>query len=357
MANQKGFMAIPLIVVFTLILVISLVATLNFTLQTGVVIQKKITLQQDLYAMINALDSGKLYLDTALKYSAYQAAYDYGLEEKQDANPSSIAVKISEKIKDNLNKYTRDKYKFLSDKYEVDLPSYTRVDSELSKTGSVITGLILQAQPSANLKIERQQKDETAELEKSGKLDFDFPYPVVQIMDSLSPEKLKQKANDLISKNWPPAISKSIAGCENKAQEIKIIDVLNEKAKENTGKTFPSIPNAIDGFGADISSRIQKLQDELSNKNIEVRVTIEDAKADIKPVGACQEDEKTDNCGIGGTFTYTKKCSFNYAYSGKAKIFITDKTKYYPVKLTEGADTKILFKELAFKTTNSFVSG
>ena len=354
--NRKGFIAIPLIVFLTIVLLFTIIFGISFTISKGLVIQKTITVQQDMYAMLNSLEASKAYLDTAIKYSLYQAAYDYGLEEKHDSNPDNIIVKISEKAKEKLNGYTKENYKFLSDKYQVQLPSYSRIDPKIYKSANIITGFTVEAVPTDTIRIALEKEGESTKLEKQAKINFNFQYPILQLMDSLTSDKLKQKADEIIKSHWPKELVKTITGCDKKSQRIETVDVLNEQLKINSGKEFKTFEDAVQlGFNGHISSKIQDIQNQLSNNLISLEISIDDPKATVQ-VEFCQ-GEPVDNCDKGGAFTYTRKCSFNYSYSGKAKISITDKTKTYPVKALEGSDSKVLFKSFIFKTTNSFSSG
>ena len=53
--NRKGFIAIPLIVFLTIVLLFTIIFGISFTISKGLVIQKTITVQQDMYAMLNSL--------------------------------------------------------------------------------------------------------------------------------------------------------------------------------------------------------------------------------------------------------------------------------------------------------------
>ena len=353
----KGFSpSTVLTMLLTMIVLVSIAFTINFTASTGASIKSKVEVEQDLYTMSNALDAGKLYLDTSLKYSTYQGAYDYGLEDKKDANLDSIASGVSKKIKDNLNVYSKGSYKFLSDKYLVSLPSYKTVDSAIYKIGNTITGLSISAEPSDRMKISVENQNEASVLEKSAGLDLDFPYPAIQIADQLSPEKLKQKTNSIISTKWPKTAKKEITGCKNKGQKIDTIDVFNEISKMNGLQASTNLQEAGKALQNYISSSISDSGKEFSNNLITIQISAENSVGNVQLAEPCTEKIE-DNCSKPeSTFSQVKECNFNYFYSGEAKITIRDGTKSYPVLATDLGESKVMFKNLIFKTTNSFAS-
>jgi hypothetical protein len=107
----------------------------------------KTSLQSNIYTMGNALDASKLYMDTSLGYSLYQACYDnlakggrasittdtgQTISDRQYAYlPSSFTQdnflnELASSVNINLNMYGGSSYVFLSE-YRVSIPDYTEI--------------------------------------------------------------------------------------------------------------------------------------------------------------------------------------------------------------------------------------
>jgi hypothetical protein len=112
------------------------------------VIEKDIEVRAQMHTMGNALAAAKLYMETSLAYSTYQACYDtlknggwdtltgkkayqgYALWEPVDQHPTVLEFKgsLESSIKGNLGLYEAKSYTFLSE-YYVNLPAYTAVNA------------------------------------------------------------------------------------------------------------------------------------------------------------------------------------------------------------------------------------
>jgi hypothetical protein len=110
--------------------------------------------QEDIYSLQNSLDSGKEYLDTALRYSSYQACYDIlessGWPDFSDFTEGERKQRITvigdesyatlpqegifkagleTKIMNNMNTYSTEDYGFMG-VFSVDLPRYSSIKIE-----------------------------------------------------------------------------------------------------------------------------------------------------------------------------------------------------------------------------------
>lgn len=337
MKMKKGVAEQIFIILFLVAVLYSFWATINFVGLGGFEIQRNIVVQQDLYTMNNALEGAKLYMDTALKYSAYQAAFDYGQEDKADANKDSAAAKLSEKIKQNLNKYAQQRYTFLSQNYGVKLPEYKDVSVEPDTTSK---NLKITATPLDNLKIEKDTETENIFLAKSGGLEFIFSYPLLDKIIALSPASLKETLKKSAVDEWKITVSKVVTICtDKKATDIEVFNEFN-------GRSFNTFLDAEKGFSSYVESKLIDLKNTLKLEG-SVSPKTTSVKIDHQPCA-----EKIEPCNAN-TFKYTKICEFKYSYSGQVKIELKDSQAKYPVKVVSGDTGKISLENIPFAATNS----
>jgi len=83
----------------------------------------RVILHTHMFGMSNSLDAAGLYLDTALDYSVYQAAYDTLKNFDSEASDDDMREALRKSIEDNYAKYTKSSYSFTQD-YNVILPEY-----------------------------------------------------------------------------------------------------------------------------------------------------------------------------------------------------------------------------------------
>lgn len=81
----------------------------------------KASLQTDIYALEHALDAAKLYMETSLDYSVYQACYDTLAREDIDSSEGFLE-ELESTTETYLNRYSKGGYLFL-DEYSVNLPN------------------------------------------------------------------------------------------------------------------------------------------------------------------------------------------------------------------------------------------
>ncbi|MCJ7816839.1 MAG: hypothetical protein MUP55_03190, partial [Candidatus Aenigmarchaeota archaeon] len=116
--NKIGMKGQALIIaaIFIVLILIVLWSVVNIpAIKTGQ-IQSDVEVHSQIHIMGNALDAAKLYMETALAYSTYQACYD-NLKSVGDSYPDekTFVENLQASIKNNLGLYTGSKaYTFLS---------------------------------------------------------------------------------------------------------------------------------------------------------------------------------------------------------------------------------------------------
>ena len=85
-----------------------------------------LTFSQDMYTMDNALSAAKIYSQTALSYSAYQACYDayYSVSRFGALSEEGFKQSLEDGIARNFQEYVSEDYVFLR-QYPVKFPEYT----------------------------------------------------------------------------------------------------------------------------------------------------------------------------------------------------------------------------------------
>jgi len=116
---MKGTL-INVLSLFLILSVVILVYSISFMQDSNNRKQKEVQFSEDLYVINNALKLGKLYLETSLDYSVYQAMYDVakngGWDTKKDnlnIDDNLLKEAVKKKIAANLKKYTEKNYNFL----------------------------------------------------------------------------------------------------------------------------------------------------------------------------------------------------------------------------------------------------
>lgn len=178
------------------------------------------SLQLSVYALDNALDAGRLYLDTALRFSVYQAAFDIGRNGGYQAVPAdrgrvvsgrTVAVwwedgtglpsdndlsgRLNGAILASLNVYAKEQITVLDD-FRVALPPYTAVDAQESTEGLHVT-----AMPERQLAItEVKPSGETIVVRKDASLDERFAIPLFAFFENgrLIAENLGRGSDEVI---------------------------------------------------------------------------------------------------------------------------------------------------------------
>ena len=337
MIMKKGVAEQVFIIAAFITIIYAFLMTINFSWTSGVSVEKDITVQQNLYTMQNALDGGRLFLDTSLKYSVYQALFDYGGEDKVDANKDSFSASLAEKIKQNLNVYSKQTYTFLSQNYQVKLPQYTGVSVSQDIASKTIN---IKATPADSMKIEKDSESENIFLAKKADLEFVLPYPLLEKIISLSPSSMKDSMIKSVETEWKKIDTKTVSVCTDK--KATDLEVFNEANK----KSFKDFVEAQGGFSSYVESKVVDMKSMLKLEG-----SIEPKTLSAKIGHSCKETIQP--CSEANKFTYTKTCSFAYTYSGKVKVDIKDSSSKYPVKIGSGDSAKVSMEKPAFVSTNS----
>jgi hypothetical protein len=182
--------SITLIAFVMLALVIGLAVTSGVTfiiLSEGAL--QKTSLQSNIYSMDHSLDAARLYMDTSMAYSLYQACYDNlkrgGLSEitpetgesghayLQGLEDQEFLDELAKTTKIYLNRYAEENYRFLNE-YYVTIPTYSTVS--ISPEGD--TTLTASALPATDEKMTTFSQPDSGEVislygsaEVSGKFD------------------------------------------------------------------------------------------------------------------------------------------------------------------------------------------
>jgi soluble lytic murein transglycosylase len=196
--KMKGSSTLILLAIGLVIVLMIVVTMLNIPfLKSANQVEKDLEVRSEIHTMGNALDAAKLYMETSLEYSIYQACYDnlknggwdtlegkptdrgYALWNYPDPHPDVYEFKagLENSIKANLGLYSGTKaYTFLSD-YQVNLPTYS--DIVVSTDDTDPRWMFVSAFADSNLNIEKtQESGERIRLEKESTIQNDDEYKV-----------------------------------------------------------------------------------------------------------------------------------------------------------------------------------
>jgi hypothetical protein len=213
-----------------------------------------ITLRKDALLMRDALGGAKLYSQTALEYSIYQAVYDY-LKSEHEGIPkdSEIDSALSGMIKENMDVYTNQDYIFMSD-YRVSFPEYSvEARREYGK-------LIVSLTSDQHMHTEKTQEEgetirlgESFGIEASYDIDFEKIIAEGEWLNTLASQGLDAVIRDEVNRlpgerSWPIEECGTAQGHEEQclsrlSEYISVVDI------QDSLKT--SIESSIDDRKAD----------------------------------------------------------------------------------------------------------
>lgn len=131
----------------------------------------------DIYTMKNAIDSSRIYLETAVDYSVYQAVYDiaknggFGNDSGNDwtgfLEEGEFITNTKNEILTNINAYTGKGYRFIDFPSVVGLPKYDVKDFELEKSGQGVRISL----SGSNIKLSKRGEEEVISLEASSSIE------------------------------------------------------------------------------------------------------------------------------------------------------------------------------------------
>ncbi|MCK5022914.1 MAG: hypothetical protein KAS04_01945 [Candidatus Aenigmarchaeota archaeon] len=142
-----------------LVITITIILSLSFFWESSTDRKNELRLSEDLYVASNAIKLGKLYYDTSMDYSVFQAIYNVakngGWEtQKNELNTdeNSIMDAIKKKIVENFEKYAAKDYSFLGK--SVRIPPLENAKLEINK---IVDGVIkVKAEGNKNIYFEEK---------------------------------------------------------------------------------------------------------------------------------------------------------------------------------------------------------
>jgi len=230
----------------------------------GPIRESEITINNEISSMRHALDAAGIYLDTALRFSVYQAMHDTGknggmpvIPEYRKATFSgrdyavwySTGLDISpseEEIlnglvglaKQSMDKYTSDDYAFL-DEFAVTLPSYSSIDIRRADNG-----LTASADDAGTvIFIERKSGSSTVRLEKNPKIseDFDVDYSGLYKKSKETGRSVSDRLSDILNSKLAPLPGQP----EPVAPEVTCGDKFSDLTGRNTDLAAQEIMDAV----------------------------------------------------------------------------------------------------------------
>ena len=236
---MKGTSLIIPAVALVIILVI-LASYLNIIFIKNGQIEKDIEVRSEMHTMGNALEAAKLYMETALAYSTYQACYDslknggwdtlqgrrthagYALWDSTALPPTKdeLDANLKKSIRSNLDLYRKQTYRFMTD-YFVNLPSYD-IDVLMYNPYQLSVG----AWNSSNFWIEKlQASGESIKLQKYGFLQGEYTINCYGVYTKGA--DIHAKAAEAVKKAWADVKAPTTLTASNPDAQKKVDDMLS----------------------------------------------------------------------------------------------------------------------------------
>ncbi len=132
-----------LLAIMLIVITVIIISSLQFYLSSSIEKKSELQFDEDLYVTENALRLSKLYLETALDYSVYQAMFDAG-KDGLPKNIDDLKGKLASKISENMKKYTEREFNFIGkiarlptyDKNMLTIEKFGENDLNVSATGN-----------------------------------------------------------------------------------------------------------------------------------------------------------------------------------------------------------------------------
>ncbi len=329
---MKGFTeALPLV----FCVAIAIAAVYTYGLAVGVndnVVKKPIAIEKDIYLLGNSLEYSKLFLDTALKYSTYQALYD-PLESTLPTKEEFQTI-LSEKINQNLNKYTEKNIVFFDKSHEVDLPKYDKTEVVLENQTFKIKSR------GEKIKVSQDAPTEKISLGKDSSVGFELKYALFDEAQNFVKQKTLESELTSLINTFPATGEMKLSGCENREKETEDFDVFNSVY----GSEYASLADAESGVLAKLTEEASKLISKQSTNTTKWEFFVL-GKPTKSIIANCQT-KKDDMCENNQSYSYTKTCGFEYSYQINSSIQLTDLTNKYPVESGTLLDKKVSLENL-----------
>ncbi len=193
----------------------------------------KTSLQSNIYTAGNALDAARLYMETSLGYSVYQACHD--TLAREDIPEQEFLNELESTTETYLNRYADENYAFLYD-YRVIIPKYSA-----SITAPDPSKLVVSAVPSDEMTISASpESGESVTLQASADVSGEYDIPCYSLF--LKGQELNSHIKDSLEnalKSAVAPISEKIQNSQTGCNTVGICDDLTEELK---GNLKPSVP-------------------------------------------------------------------------------------------------------------------
>jgi len=293
---MRATSALVAVVFFAAIIVIIITGyNINIRFFGGEGSVHKTNLQSDLYVMSHALDAARLYLDTSLDYSVYQACYENlkrgglnfidledgegGIAYLPDLDSEEFFSELTETVDEYFNLYSAKSYSFIGDDNVV-LP---RFDIFIEEQGS---GLEVEAYPYSKLQITRRSDSgETATLRASWDRIKSYDIPCYTLF---------QKARELntdVESDLEDALEEATqevydSKCESNEECTELLnDEINGDSRVSSDRTIDgySVSSQLSAATASITQRIEDKQTGEIIFSISVSITQEISITEAEP--------------------------------------------------------------------------
>ncbi|MBL7206258.1 MAG: hypothetical protein ISS36_01525 [Candidatus Aenigmarchaeota archaeon] len=278
-------------------------------------ITEDVTLEEDKYTMVYAMNAANLYAKTSLNYAVYQACYDT-LRNSEVGSEEQFESALGNAVKNNLNTYLSD-YRFL-EAYVVKFPSQDmKIKIEPDKIELNLDGNLVMEKTRV---VEKVMKEEI-------KLEGGASLEVVVEIPCLDTYQIGVREEDGVAKDLKIELinAKLAAGLEDTFSADVGSDIDCDAVFESA---FGTKKHAKDTLRAELESRIEKLSTGT------IALELKDLSLIIKNAGGHTSDDETI-------------CDFNYEI--KADILMTvdvSDEKTYPV----WNGNAIAFERLIYQT-------
>jgi len=179
MMKAQGALLLTILLILVTVIIIS---SLQFFWQTSTERRTEVQFSEDIYVTQNALKLSKLYVESAMDYSVYQAMFDTGRNELPSSD-SVLTDKLAEATAKNMKKYTESGYNFIGK--TISLPQYAQGSIIIKKTSD--NRLNVSASASGNIYHEEtligQMENKLVRLGLDSKIERIYPFDYFSLYD------------------------------------------------------------------------------------------------------------------------------------------------------------------------------
>lgn len=264
-----------------------------------------LSIREDKYTMVYAMDVAKLYVDTAIKYSIYQSCYDKLKNAGKLKSENEFKSTLLESIKTNLEAYLSD-YNFL-EIYSVRFPEY-KINMKIDDNR-----IILNLKSDKNIVIEKTKEvkdvlrekivlERESSMQKTVNTNCFGIYKRGLNLESEIKGKLERVILDNV--NFESKYSLAYSDSEPDCKYV---------FEESVGETVEEIKNRL---GEVLRNEVQKMH---VNKlgNFDVEIEFQKFDFDVKENGSAVKFAEQNE----------KECSYTYISKAVVLVTIEDKEK------------------------------